>query len=224
MAADIYENVFIGNFIFMLGAEVGMALRDQKKEVPMCINLLQQTPVDKFLGDMVADFPGCSFLIEFKRKRNNDRKEKAKVNNLRNVLKNKHEMKNISRLAHWFIQIKDCKDSLKTNVVPYLDMEQANMELEPKSFELFIKEVVIKIMNMPKADDVKEVGVSSSKMSEYLKLLKKAYGSKNGTIGGIIINLSKEGALRYAVINDIFKTQKKIIEQYQKQKEIGRSL
>lgn len=219
MSADIYENVFIGNFIFILGAEVGMALREQNKAIPMCINLLQQTPVDKFLGDMLADFPGCSFLIEFKRDRNNDEKEKTKLVALRKELKNNSEMENISRLAHWFIQIKDCKDSLKTNVVPYLDMEQVKLELEPKTFEVFIKEIVIKIINMPNANDVKKVGVSSSEMTEYLKVLKKAYGSKKGTIGGIIINLSKDGALRYAVVNDIFKTHEKIIEEYQKQRE-----
>lgn len=222
MAADIYENVFIGNFVFILGAQIGMALRDQKQhDIPMCINLLQQTPVDKLLGDMLADFPGCSFLIEFKREQNNDRKEKRKLDILRNALKRDSELENISRLAHWFIQIKDSKDSLTTNVVPYLDMEQVNMKIEHKSFEFFIKEIVIEIMKMPNGEDVKTIGVSSNDMSQYLKLLKKAYGSMGVTTGGIIINLSKNGTLSYAVINDISKTHKKIIEEYKRQRDLG---
>jgi len=222
VAIDIYENVFIGNFIFILGAQIGMALRDQKQqEIPMCINLLQQTPVDKLLGDMLADFPGCSFLIEFKRDRNNDRKEKRKVGILRNALKNDCEMENISRLAHWFIQIKDGKDSLETNVVPYLDLEQVNMEIESKSFESFIKEIVIEIMKTPDREDAQTIGVSSNEMSKYLKLLKKAYGSMGVKSGGIIINLSKNGTLSYAVVNDISKTHRRIIEEYQRQREFG---
>lgn len=222
MAVDIYENVFIGNFIFILGAQIGMALRDQKQhDIPMCINLLQQTPVDKLLGDMLADFPGCSFLIEFKREQNNDRKEKKKLDILRNALKRDSDLENISRLAHWFVQIKDSKDSLKTNVVPYLDMEQVNMKIEPKSFEFFIKEIVIEIMKMADCEDVKTVGVSSNEMSKYLKLLKKVYGSSGVKTGGIIVNLSKNGTLSYAVISDISKTHKRLIEDYQRQREIG---
>ena len=62
---EIYENIFIGNFIYILGVQIGMALSHDKIPLPACVNLLQQTPADKYLGDMLASFPGVSFLIEF---------------------------------------------------------------------------------------------------------------------------------------------------------------
>jgi len=219
LAVDIYENVFIGNFIYILGVQIGMALRDQKKEVPTCINLLQQTPADKLLGDMLADFPGCSFLIEFKRERNKDKKEKGKIDILRKALNNDSEMTIISRSAHWFIQIKDSiKGEPKTSVVPYLEMGQINTltEDENKSFEFFIKEIVIEALDLPEKEEVKAVGASAKEMSLYLKLLKKVYGSNSELkLGGIIINVSKDGMLSYVVTNDITKTHKKVIEEYQ---------
>src|SRR5262245_44285930 len=51
----IYENVVIGNFLFALG----YALRDKGRVERLgAVNLLQQTPADRFLGDLLLDFPG----------------------------------------------------------------------------------------------------------------------------------------------------------------------
>lgn len=76
-------------------------------------------------------------------------------------------------------------------------------------------------MKMPERENVKKVGVSSDEMSNYLKLLKNIYGSMGVKTGGIIVNLSKNGTLTYAVINDISKTHRRMIEDYQRQREFG---
>lgn len=42
---DIYENIIIGNFLYSFGAAMGA--RSHVKELPLSVNLLQQTPLDR---------------------------------------------------------------------------------------------------------------------------------------------------------------------------------
>ncbi len=60
----LYENVVIGNFLYGLGVSVGAQLRGHI--LPASVNLLQQTPEDKALADVLLSFPGTLRLIEFK--------------------------------------------------------------------------------------------------------------------------------------------------------------
>lgn len=60
----LYENVVIGNFLYGLGFSIGMSTIGNNQL--SIINLLQQTPADKELGDMLLEFPGVVRLIEFK--------------------------------------------------------------------------------------------------------------------------------------------------------------
>ena len=48
-----YENVIIGNFIYGLGLVMGK----NPRQIDSCVNLLQQTPLDKVLGDVMLQFP-----------------------------------------------------------------------------------------------------------------------------------------------------------------------
>lgn len=62
----LYENIVIGNFLYGLGYSVGT--KKGGNEVFSVVNLLQQTPADKELGDVLLEFPGVVKLIEFKNK------------------------------------------------------------------------------------------------------------------------------------------------------------
>lgn len=55
----LYENVIIGNFLYGLGLDIGIkiGLDNGTETLPeIIINLLQQTPADKELGDMLWGF------------------------------------------------------------------------------------------------------------------------------------------------------------------------
>lgn len=54
-----YENVIIGNFIYGLGLVMGK----NPRQIDSCVNLLQQTPLDKVLGDVMLQFPGAWQLM-----------------------------------------------------------------------------------------------------------------------------------------------------------------
>ena len=51
----------------------------QAKPEPISVNLLQQTPLDTSLGDVLLAKARVVRLIEFKREANKDRKERARV-------------------------------------------------------------------------------------------------------------------------------------------------
>ena len=58
-----YENVQIGNFLVALG----YSLREKNFPLSGSINLFQQTPDDKEIGDVFGGFHGRYFILEFKR-------------------------------------------------------------------------------------------------------------------------------------------------------------
>ena len=93
----LYENVIIGNFLYTLGLNIGI-----NKELPKysSINLLQQTPADKALGDVLLEFPGVVRLIEFKNKKSDKEKEKTRLKLLEMALSGEDKMIDISRLPH----------------------------------------------------------------------------------------------------------------------------
>lgn len=220
MKIDIYENIFIGNFIYVLGVQMGIALCQHEKQFTSCINLLQQTPVDQCLADMLATFSGVSFLIEFKRENNRSLKELEKLKILRRGIKNNNEMIATSHAAHWFIQIKAPNNgNFETKVVPYLDLDQLSNLAETKLFECFIKEIVTKVFNFKENKEVINIGVTAEKMSTYIKFLCKIY-SKSGLKkpGGLIITLSLNGELTYVAVNDItqmLNKHKNVVREYQ---------
>ncbi|CAM2157911.1 hypothetical protein PT2222_470001 [Paraburkholderia tropica] len=51
-----YENIVIGNFLYSFGLTVGQLSGEAVR--PMCVNLLQQTPLDRPLGDLMFENAG----------------------------------------------------------------------------------------------------------------------------------------------------------------------
>ena len=52
----IYENLVIGNFLFALGLKIG-ARRDDYLAPDLGVHLMQQTPLDIVLGDVLLAGP-----------------------------------------------------------------------------------------------------------------------------------------------------------------------
>lgn len=91
-----FENIIIGNFLFGLGLVMG----NKPRQVDACVNLLQQTPLDKVLGDVMLQFPGSWRLIEFKRRGANLKKEKVKLATYRGATSRDRELRAASMRAH----------------------------------------------------------------------------------------------------------------------------
>src|SRR5215472_14645009 len=100
---DIYENIVIGNFLFGLGAAMGWRHRNQPAP-PTSVSLLQQTPLDERLGDVLVENARLIRLIEFKRTTNRRalKKETEKRDRLAKALESGN-LQPISRRLHWFV-------------------------------------------------------------------------------------------------------------------------
>lgn len=73
----VYENVLSGSFIYSLGLVAGRKAGANETIVDS-INFFQHTPHDRKIGDLLADWGGKSFLIEFKRTVSQVRNELSK--------------------------------------------------------------------------------------------------------------------------------------------------
>jgi hypothetical protein len=187
----LYENVIIGNFLYTLGLNIGI-----NKELPKysSINLLQQTPSDKALGDVLLEFPGVVRLIEFKNKKSDKEKEKTRLKLLEIALKDQVKMIEISKQIHWYIETEPNKYSCFNRIVPYLDAFNNEVYGE-YTLEVYIENMVKEInepLDTSKHQDIKN----------YLKLIQMTQGSSNIGTGGLIINITEKG-IKYIQITDL---------------------
>ncbi|MEH8263388.1 hypothetical protein Q7I27_09705 [Aeromonas veronii] len=187
----LYENVVIGNFLYCLGHSIGIST-PEKTQLSV-ISLLQQTPADKELGDMLLEFPGVVRLIEFKNGASNLKKEKKRCDQLTVAIGKNDKIKEISREIHWYVETNPFKEICLNNIKPYLDAfsETASMH----TIESLITDIASSVINP-------NLTISSNELKAYLALVSKCQGSGNVGTGGLVVSVSKQG-IRYVQLSDI---------------------
>lgn len=194
----LYENVVIGNFLYGLGVSVGVQLGGNV--LPASINLLQQTPEDKALGDVLLSFPGTLRLIEFKNAANRSGKEEARFRKLSLALKCDEKLTPLSHQIRWYVETTpDIQSGLKTYFSSYLSaFSGAARKAEPLNLERFIAQTTRSIFSAhPYAEN-------SEAVSTYQKLVRWCQGVDEGSsAGALIIVCDGMGNLRYAELKNI---------------------
>jgi len=187
-----YENIIIGNFLYGLGLAIGK----RPKEVEGCVNLLQQTPLDKALGDVMLQFPGAWRLIEFKRVGANLTKEKVKLHTYRGATRRDQDLRRASLRTHWFVEtgqhlIDELGNSeFRMMVRPYLELEEHG----GITLEAFAEQVV---------DDARHGTVRQKELDLYLRLI-RLFGCLDGyETSGLLVGVSSAGGLVYLPLDDI---------------------
>ncbi|NWK45997.1 hypothetical protein [Ralstonia pickettii] len=189
----LYENIVIGNFLYGLG----FAIRAQCQNgvTPAVVNLLQQTPADTLLGDLLLRFPGVVRLIEFKAKGNRSQKERGRHAVLSAALKAVPHLEPVSRQVHWLIETAPAGDEgVVARVVPYLDAfpaDGSSGRLEPY-IEALAHEVAQGVSTENEAAAV-----------EYLRWVSLTQGGGEVGSGGLLLLADATGALRYAQLHDM---------------------
>lgn len=195
----IYENVFIGTFIFSLGVKVGQRGMNNPF-VPAAVSLFQQTPADTFLGDLFTSFGGRNLLIEFKaNKLDKDEKELGKILELRDALaKEKNiELKKISHICHYFAQCTISTQCTDIDFRPYL---LANTQSgNSNELNAFIDMIL---------DG--NAGVEGEQFGKYVELLRGIYSDgRSSSTGGLLMNIDENGNAVYiasANLGDLLET------------------
>lgn len=187
----LYENVVIGNFLYGLGFSIGSAT--SKKKQLSVINLLQQTPADKELGDMLLEFPGVIRLIEFKNRASSLKKEKERCDQITTAIGESEELQTLSREIHWYVETKPFEELCLNNIKPYLD---AFDDIESvHTIESFIADITDSVVSQESVFD-------PEKLENYLALIAMCQGSGNVGTGGLIVSVGEDG-LRYLQFTDV---------------------
>ena len=192
----LYENVVIGNFLYGLGVSIGRRL--QSGYLPGAVSLLQQTPEDKALGDILLDFPGTLRLIEFKAQGNRSKKELTRYRKLLPIIQGQQEMLSISRRIHWYVET--APSSLKgveAFYSPYLDaFDTGKPAKQPFALERFIESVADDVVTSRNDErDVQE--------KDYLKYVRWCQGAGETGAGALIVIVGSGGSMEFVALEDL---------------------
>jgi hypothetical protein len=195
MAWDVLENTVISSFIMGLGRAIGVRYGRGPCE-PIGVELLQQTPLDRCLGDLLIARARFVRLIEFKRELNKSRKERAKLRLLRTGLQHQpSQLELLSRQIHWYAMTNFNKEPSST-VVPYLDMEAPKSD---RDLAQFVQET---------EDAMAGPGLTEQELEDlklYMQAVAKYCGSakSGGTVGGLLFAVNAQGKASYFPVHDV---------------------
>jgi hypothetical protein len=139
---DIYGNIVIGNFLFGSGAAMGWRRREAPAP-PTSVSLLQQTPRDKTLGDLLVENARLIRLIEFKRKTNllGLKKERGKRKQLASGLQSDNwtNLQPVARNVHWFGESDFSPEWYR--IVPYPDFADPSVTSRFENLAEFVEAI-----------------------------------------------------------------------------------
>lgn len=189
-----FENIVIGNFLYGLG----LAMGHQPQVVEGCISLLQQTPLDRPLGDVLVHYPGAVCLLEFKREEANWTKERAKLQMLRAVLKNRPHLESVSRDIHRFVRIDRFSTATATGEVPiivspYLDFDGDAPPEAPLAE--FTRELV--------REAAGRMRHTQRRLHRYIHAVATFAHVRGLRAPGVLVSVSATGGLRYVAVDNI---------------------
>jgi len=192
----LYENVVIGNFLCGLGVSVGNRLKSGY--LPGAVSLLQQTPEDKALGDLLLAFPGTLRLIEFEAKGNRSKKELSKYKKLSIVLEGKQQEQEISRKVHWYVET---APSFLNGVETFFSLYIDAFTGKPHSKQPFVLESFIESI----ADDAiaTKNQLRNQEEKDYLKLVRWCQGVGKTGVGALIVIVVAEGGMNFVALDDL---------------------
>lgn len=192
----LYENVVIGNFLYGLGFAIGA--RHGNEVMASAVSLLQQSPADKLLGDVLLESPGVVRLIEFKTESNRSGKEPARRRKLEASMARRDDLKEASRAIHWYVETAPSDKGVDARIVPYLDAFPGAPLSKRKEdrLETFIDQTAREI-----ASGISKVSHETAK--EYLTWVRRTLGEGEVGTGGLLLVADKDGVLRYAQLLDL---------------------
>jgi hypothetical protein len=188
--------VVIGNFLYGLGVAIGGRLKSGY--LTGTVSLLQQTPEDKALGDVLVSFPGIMRLIEFKAAANKSAKEKTRHTILSTTISCRPEMADISRKVHWYVETAPSEHGgVEAFFSPYLDAFTASCRPKQHSIlEIFIQSLAEDALSNPKI-------VRPQQEKDYLKLVRWSQGVGETGAGALIVIVGSDGGLEFVALEDL---------------------
>jgi len=190
----LYENITIGNFLFALGYAIRDFQQGSKRAALGSINLLQQTPADQLLADVLLNFGGVARLLEFKAEGADLRKERGKHAGLKAAIEKK-QLTDISREVHWYVETKSTEDSLGLLSIPYLDAFPRDRARVGRLQDL--------VQSTAEAIAFQRSNFTAKQIRDYLLTVKTVNGSEASGSGGLLLLAEPGGVLKFAPLEDM---------------------
>lgn len=194
----LHENIVARNFLYELGFSIQGQLRCGT--IPPVFNLLQQTPADRKLGDVLLDSPGVVRLIEFRQPNNESKKERVKYRARHILLKaaigEKEEKVSLSKSVHWVIETNLNDKTFVSRIVPYLDVYADPVDSQEHNFEQFIEMIAQEAVE-------KQTQFSIEELKRYLSFISICQGSDKAGTSGLLLAINAEGYLRFLELTDM---------------------
>ena len=190
----LYENITIGNFLFSLGYAIRDLQQGSNFAAVGSVNLLQQTPADQLLADVLLNFDGVARLLEFKAEGAKLGKERGKHAGLKQVIEDKG-LSGISREVHWYVETKSTEDSLGLLTVPYLDAFPRDRARIGRLQDL--------VQSTAEAIAYQRSSFTAKQIREYLLTVKTINGTETSGSGGLLLLAEPGGGLKFAPLEDM---------------------
>ncbi|EJK2413499.1 hypothetical protein CGI24_24220 [Vibrio parahaemolyticus] len=206
----IYENIYIGKFIFLLGVVSERQRLSSSEESNISIDLYQQTPADPKIGDFFSSLNGRNLIIEFKKDDQSlDSKELEKQSSLLDALTKKGdiELQKISYYSHFLgVGVNDGGNNADIefqSYLPYQDFEHTSFSM--KGFiDSYCKGENVNFLTKENRAIQSRIGSDSERFGEYLELLASLYkGGRSSSTGGLIVNISEDGRINCLSVPDV---------------------
>lgn len=196
---QLYENTLIGTFLYGLGIEIGV--RAPGRAMVSGVDLLQQTPLDSSIGDLIIKAPRYFRVIEFKRASNRDDKEAEKRAALRERIDRQPDAAHLLRTGaaiHLHIEIDDSPtpDGYVRNDLayrPYLGGAARACSLRTLCAQ------TADAMHAPSPSP------TPGECARYLSVLKASQGAPKVPTGGggTLLVAMREGVVEHAHVGDL---------------------
>jgi hypothetical protein len=184
-----YENIVVGSFLYGLGLCMGA----RRRRFDGCVNLLQQTPLDRPLGDVLVHYPGTLRLLEFKRQGADMIKERTKLEVLKGALSRDPHLEAVSRAVHSFVRSQTSEaPTARIGVRPYLDFDVK--EASDTSLDAFSEAIIAEAFESPRFD--------TAALNDYLHAVATFSGVTDLQSPGMLVTVDGGGCLRYTVVED----------------------
>ncbi len=189
----VYENTYIGTFIYLFGHCAGSNGTDE----PTSFNLTQQTPSDRTVGDLLSTIGGKSFIFEFKRSKGGIPLElrKPQRNKLLSFLFSNRQYLSISEKMHFIVYPMNGKFEIQ----PYSNIVKKDVSKVRK-----FNEIALDILKPNHPDGL---GATYRELKAYITLLNAISPPPKGSGGGhpaILVNYDKDkNSLNFYEYDDI---------------------
>jgi hypothetical protein len=171
--------------------------------------MLQQTPADKAIGDVLFDSVEFVKIIEFKRSKNSSIKEKTKHKQLCRALNqsNNQHLLPVSCEIHWYIETENIEGKLSTKFSPYIDFINGLKEGE---LSTLISQTAHELIGKTPPRH------SPNDYAAYLDLLTLLTGKRSASTGALVLWATFGGGLRYIPVAELQHIRFKLKDIYQK--------